>query len=617
VAVGCHEVGDIKVASLQFSGNEAFKDGALADVMETRASGRFPWSRHYYFDQATFEQDLDRLIAFYHDRGFPDARIESVDVDLSPAKDSVRLAIDVHEGDPLLVERVEFTGLDALATDVREAVTDVPLKAGQPRDRADVATSREQMAFRLSDHGYPRARVKASERPGATSGTIVVSFAVEPGPETYYGATSVNGADAVEPAVIRRSVLFQPGELYRQSRVLESQRRLASLGVFDFAHIAPAEPGSGAEAPARVTVPMTITVTEGQPQRYQLGLGYGSEDGPRGSIEFDHLNFLGGARQFRATARYSARLRGVGVDFSQPYLLTRRLSLTSRGDHWWASEPTYTSRTRGGQVTLVLREERRRGLDLAPVSTSLRLSYALDQVRYAIREEVLDDLTQFDELIALGLDPVEGSGSGRLGALRLQFGRQSVNVPGDPTLGYTVTAEVGHAASWVGGTFRYDEIDAQAVGYLPLGRTVWATRVRAASLFARDSASVPFSERYFLGGSTSMRGWGRFQVAPLTTDGLPIGGRALLDISSELRVPVAGSVGLVAFVDAGQVWADSASLASSPLLLAAGPGIRWTSPVGIVRADLGIQLRRIAGLLVDGAPERRRWRLHFSIGHTF
>jgi outer membrane protein insertion porin family len=135
-------------------------------------------------------------------------------------------------------------------------------------------------------------------------------------------------------------------------------------------------------------------------------------------------------------------------------------------------------------------------------------------------------------------------------------------------------------------------------------------------LFAGTAADVPFSERYFLGGSTSLRGWGRFQVSPLTEEGLPIGGRALLDTSTELRFTF-GQFGAVAFVDAGQVWADSAGLGSSPLLLAAGPGLRWVSPIGIVRADVGFQLRRIPGLLVNGEPETRRWRIHFSIGQAF
>jgi outer membrane translocation and assembly module TamA len=226
-------------------------------------------------------------------------------------------------------------------------------------------------------------------------------------------------------------------------------------------------------------------------------------------------------------------------------------------------------------------------------------------------------LTQLEQLIALGLDPVAGSASGRLASVNVEFERRAADHTLDPQRGYWVRGQLMHASDWLGGTFRFDEVDAEAAVYVPVSpRLVWATRARAAALFAATAADVPFSERYFLGGSGSLRGWGRFQVSPLTQEGLPIGGRALLDASTEMRL-MFGQFGAVAFVDAGQVWADTAGLGSSPLLLAAGPGLRWASPVGIVRADVGFQLRRIPGLLVNGEPETRRWRIHFSIGHAF
>ena len=71
------------------------------------------------------------------------------------------------------------------------------------------------------------------------------------------------------------------------------------------------------------------------------------------------------------------------------------------------------------------------------------------------------------------------------------------------------------------------------------------------------------------------------------------------------------------FVDAGNVYSNNASISIEHLRVSVGPGLRWTSPVGIVRADLGIQLNPIAGLMIDGQPETRHWRIHFSIGHTF
>ena len=88
-------------------------------------------------------------------------------------------------------------------------------------------------------------------------------------------------------------------------------------------------------------------------------------------------------------------------------------------------------------------------------------------------------------------------------------------------------------------------------------------------------------------------------------------------MSSEIRVPVRGNIGVVLFVDAGNVWADAEGIRLDDLRVDVGPGVRYSSPFGIVRADFGVQLTPIEGLLVGGQQERRHWRVHFSIGHSF
>jgi translocation and assembly module TamA len=106
-------------------------------------------------------------------------------------------------------------------------------------------------------------------------------------------------------------------------------------------------------------------------------------------------------------------------------------------------------------------------------------------------------------------------------------------------------------------------------------------------------------------------------VAPLTADGLPVGGRAMLEASTELRFPITGDFGGAVFVDAGEVWNDPADLRLSGLRASVGPGLRYASPIGMLRLDLGYQLTPIEDLVVSGEPERRRWRIHLSIGEAF
>jgi outer membrane protein insertion porin family len=120
-----------------------------------------------------------------------------------------------------------------------------------------------------------------------------------------------------------------------------------------------------------------------------------------------------------------------------------------------------------------------------------------------------------------------------------------------------------------------------------------------------------------LGGATTIRGWGRYELSPLSASGLPIGGNSLLAFSAEARAVLRGNFGGVAFIDGGNVWADSLGFKLNDLRYAVGPGLRYQTPVGPVRFDVGYQLNPLPTLLVDGQPQRRRWRIHFSIGQAF
>lgn len=616
-AVACDEV-DVAVSGLSFEGNEAISDAALANAVVTQASGWLPWSRRYPFDQEVFDADLDRIRAYYDDHGYPDARVADADLAFADDQRSVDITIRIDEGEPVLIERVAFDGLTTFNPTVVAELTRLPLAEGDPRDRLRLAATHEHVRGVLRDSGYPTPTVDARFLDGSAPDRVVLSIAMEPGEAATFGEISLNrrGTSAVDERAVRRTLAFRTGELFRESKLLESQRRLTGLGLFSFAHVA-ARPLAEGEARPTGTVPIQVTVTEVKPTRTQFGIGYGTEDGPRGSLEWRHLNFLGSARRFTANARYSGRLRGMDLEFTQPYLFSRALSLGVRADAWWRDEPTYTSRTFGGRTTATYQWIENRGLQVEPASYTLRGAYVNESLRYALTQETLDDVTAFEEFIALGFDPTTGAGSGRLASLNVDFTRSMINRPLDPTSGIFAQFHVEHAAPWLGGTFDFDQVEGEGRVYVPVGDAVLAGRARAGVIMAASAQDVPFSARYFLGGSSSLRGWGRFQVAPLTTDGLPIGGQALLELSAEARVPVTSSLGLVAFVDAGNVWATRRDVTVSDLRVDVGPGLRYTTPVGVVRADLGYQLTPIDGLVIGGRPESRRWRVHFSIGHAF
>ena len=185
--------------------------------------------------------------------------------------------------------------------------------------------------------------------------------------------------------------------------------------------------------------------------------------------------------------------------------------------------------------------------------------------------------------------------------------------------GYLLDGHFERAGSFLLGDFDFAEMILEGRYYLSLGdRAVVALKARGGSIGSPggENLQVPFYRRYWLGGANSLRGWGRFEVAPLF-EGLPVGGHTMIESSAELRAPVWGTLSAVLFADAGNVWNNAWAFDLRDLRYDVGPGIRYMTPIGPIRADLGYQLNPIPGLLIDGKKQSRRFRFHFSIGQAF
>jgi outer membrane protein assembly complex protein YaeT len=614
LAAACKEGESILVEGLEFSGVEHVDEASLRAVLATQAGSWIPFSRKPPFDREEFASDLKRIRAFYADRGFPDARVTRVDVELDSSKKKVEIRVVVAEGEPVRMSAVRLIGIEGVPERRRGALNRrIGLKPGDLRDREMIATAREVIANELKEHGYPYVRVDSSEVPGERPREVVLTLAADAGPLATFGPIEVSGNKSVSNDVILRHLTFDPGERYRQSRVQESQRRFSSLELFDFAYV---EPRGRETRPPEV--PMRVTVTEGKHRRLSAAVGYGTEEKGRVRGTWDHVNFFGGARSAGVEGKYSWIDRGARVYFTEPYFFTRHLAFSLRGHAWNEHEPVFQLTSYGGRATVTWRRDQRDLPRARGASTTVSLSVIDELTDYAITEEGLADEGIRNNLIALGLDPETGAARGTVVALRLEAEHSTVANRLDARRGYIVSAALERAGGFLPGTFTYTEVSGEVRHYLPLGRRrVLAQRARVASIDAPapTDASVPFYKRYFLGGASSIRGWGRYEVAPLTETGFPVGGLTLVELSSELRLPVTRKLGVVAFVDAGNVSPDPWKV--SGLRVAVGPGIRYVTPIGPARFDVGFQLNPIDGLMVNGEPQGRAWRAHISIGQAF
>lgn len=612
LTAACLDENAIRVAALSFEGAESFSAADLQRVIETRPGGRWPWSRSRGFDEAVFERDLDRLRAFYRDRGFDDAQVRIAEIDLADDQRSVRLRIAIDEGTPRLVTEavVTLVGVsdDTFPADLRTRLESLDAGQGRPRTVATLAQVRESALALLREDGYPHAAVEILEEPGEAPRTTRTRVQITPGPETRFGDLAMVGLQRTKQVVVWRALTFRPGDRYRESDVLKSQRRLNQLGAFEFAHLAPDPAAEDSEA---AVLPMVATLAEARPHRFEFGVGYGTEDRWRGAFEWRNTNFFGNGSQWVGNAKYSTVLRGAGFGYDHPYLLPSGGTLDVRAGAWWTNESMFTSRAAGGHAAVSHAFGRNDEIDV-------RTRYRNEYLTYRVTESVLADLSTVEERIALGLDPVTGRGDGNIAGLEFRVGRTAVDNVADPSQGFTVALAAEHVAPWLGASFRYDEVNAEVRGYVPVGSRVGvAGKVRYGTLSAGETTDVPFSERFFLGGSTNLRGWGRYEVSPTSLAGAPVGGRSFVDTSVELRLRVCCDIGMVVFHDAGNVWADDWHSPGDRLRQAVGVGLRYQTLVGVVRGDVGYQLTPIPQLRLDGKTQSRRWRIHLSFGHAF
>ncbi|HXD75410.1 MAG TPA: BamA/TamA family outer membrane protein [Vicinamibacterales bacterium] len=606
-ASACRDSGTIKVKSLNFKGVTAVNTGDLKNALATKTSSKFFFGKTHFFDRSQFENDLKRITAFYGDHGYPHARVTNFDVKLSPKQDAVDVTLTIDEGDPVIVKSIDYKGFDIVPERHFNTVKhDAPIKVNQPRNKQYVLTTQEMALNELRDHGYPYAKVTVDEDDGPDGLQATLTFVGEPGKIAYFGPTTVQGNESVSDRVILRQVPYKQGDLYRRSRVQDAQRRIYGLSLFSFANIEPVDIEKQPEI-----VPTRITVAEGNKQRVDLSLGYGTEEQVRADVEYHKLNFLGGARDAGVRARWSSLDRGLQFNFNQPYLFEPHTSLGLQAQQWYAFTPAYQTTTTGGSATATYRLRQK---------TDASFTFRSERDVSTINPDVSADPKLRNNLIALGLNPDTLDQRGMLNSFKIEGHHSTADNLLDARKGYQATLAFEEAGHLLPGSFRFTQVTLDGRHYFSVGsRFTLANRAQLGNISAPadDPTAVPFSRKFFLGGATSVRGWGRYELSPLSESGLPIGGNSMFEYSLEGRERIRGSFGAVLFFDTGNVWADSWQIKLNDLRRAVGAGLRYQTPVGPLRFDVGYQLNPIPGLLVNGEPQTRRWRMHFSIGQAF
>jgi outer membrane protein insertion porin family len=584
-----------RLAAVSFDGNKYFSRDLLLGRLQLQTAS---FASNGRFSQSLMRADIDSIKGLYLSNGFRDAQVTtSLDDHYHGKKGNLFVAFHIEEGPQTLVSSLEVEGNHALSTDALLAVSGST--PSQPFSEAGVASDRNNILAMYYNEGYPEAHFRDEVLPGKDPEHVRLIFHISEGTQIEVSKVLLTGYQYTRPGIVARQVKIVPGPL-RERDVVETQRRLYNLGVFNRVTIAPQNPNGTDPEKAEV-----VDAEEGK--RYTFAYGGGFEvqrlasssnpsgtvvgASPRGIIELSRANMFGRAQTLSFKVRVSTlQYRAVISYTADNFLANRKLSLQLTG---FADKTqdinTFTSVRYEGAVQLV-----------QTVSQGTNLVY-----RYFFRRVNASNLKIEEIEIPLLSQPTLVSGFG------FTYARDRRDNAADAKHGSFNTVDVSIASKTLGSAASFFRGSFQNSTYTSFGRAfVFARSVRFGveqTLPGTTEVDVPLPERFFAGGGTSIRGFSLNQAGPRDpVTGFPIGGLALLAFNQELRFPmrlpfVGNRLGGTVFYDAGNVYTDvnHISFAWKPpannnnlpyFSHTIGFGVRYPTPVGPVRVDFGYQL---------------------------
>jgi translocation and assembly module TamA len=588
------------VTALEIRGVHALSADAIRAKLATQPSGRFAWDEAVRLDPDALAVDRRRVVAFYRTSGYYDAQVK--DVRLEPdGAGRAKVIIEVEEGAPVRVTAVETPGLDD-APEAKARLGRLPLGVGDVFTEAAYDAAKARLLAVLRNAGWANAEVtqQADVDPGRHGAEV--RYGVKPGRRFRFGPVFVAGTAAIPRDRIRDQALVavKPGDWYSDDAMARAQARVFDLGVFGGVRVT-----RGTPDPVRGIIPIVIAVREAPFRTIRAGPGVGIEANVRWDVNamagWTNRNFLGDVRRLQLDARAGyawlvtspAKQGPIGLasaEFSQPGAITRQIDASARVEVERGLEQAYDFWSERLRLSFPLRVERR--WTLVP--------------SYNVEVYQLSNVAQtFNPLAPAERGPELQNCTGTiclLSYLEQRVGWDGRNDPVNTRHGvYVLTAvQEGFRLGTYG--YRYLRIVPEGRVFVPLGeRFVLAVRARVGALVPlRQQGEPPIIARFMAGGPQSMRGYYTNRLSPMilrSGSWVPVGGNGLADGSIELRFDIAGPFGGAVFVDAGNVSRPSGvptayRTALDPTLLqwAAGLGLRYRTPVGPVRLDVGMQI---------------------------
>ncbi len=586
--------------SIAIKGNEYFTTDVIRERMFLQTARRLQFP-HGRFSENLLRRDRDTIINLYESNGFRDVKVTSHTVDNDRGKiNDLNVTITIDEGPQYLVNHVEITGMEKL--DKSRIANKLSSVEGQPFSEFNVAVDRDTILAQYFDNGFPRATFEWNSKPAAQPHRIDLVFTIHENQQEFVRAVVVTGLKITNPSLVSRNLLLNPGDPLSPTAMTNTQRRLYELGVF-------AKVDAAIENPDGETTRKFVLFNMEEAARYSMAFGVGAEVGriggcqtcldapagttgfsPRVSWDVTRNNIWGLGHSLTLSTRVSTLEKRALLAYNWPrFQGNDRLTLTFSALYLDSRDVrTFTSKREEVAVQLFQR--------LTKAST---LFY-----RYSYRRVSVDEATLKISPLLINLlsQPV------RVGILSVGWVLDRRDDPVDPHKGVYNTIDIGVAEHMIGSDVNFARFLLRNATYHPIGkRLVLARSTQIGDIYAfhpnGDALNaIPLPERFFGGGGTSNRGFPENQAGPRDFNtGFPVGGTALLFNQTEMRFPLVGdNIGGVLFHDVGNIYSTAGSFSLRQtqrniqdfnyMVHAVGIGVRYRTPVGPLRVDLGYSI---------------------------